>query len=290
MTRIETLKSLNEAISVYLEKARPKSRILGDFRRMVRLNERKLLPKVKEWMKLMIEDIQRGLPKMRKARPKKMVEKLADWDRIRQEGEIILKPVLLDILVESGRRIVEGRVLKQERFDPIGTAAVAWATVHAAELVKQITAQTQDGIAAVIQEGINQGKSIQKIAMELRPLVGLNERQSLAASKLMTELMTRPKYAELTMERKEKMLARYVNKLHRQRTLLIAQTETATSLREGIIEGYEQMDIKKLEGVSDPECCDWCQENISGKIVTTEEARSLNAEAHPGCECGFVIA
>jgi len=58
------------------------------------------------------------------------VKSIADWDRIKVQGMIILKPTMLELLTEGGKAVVERRIMKQERFDPIGLEAVSWATDH----------------------------------------------------------------------------------------------------------------------------------------------------------------
>jgi len=50
------------------------------------------------------------------------------------------------------------------------------------------------------------------------------------------------------------------------------------------------MGIKSVEGVSGPGACDWCIDNIDGKVYTIREARGVAAEAHPSCQCAWVAA
>jgi len=277
------LQSLSKSISVSLKKLGRKPKAVRNMRRLITLNERKLRPKVDEWMKLMIKDIQRGLSKL-----KSKNSKLADWKEIEETGNLILKPVILSILGEGGKAVVDRKIMKQDRFDEIGTSAVKWAEKHTAALVVEVTTETQKAIKAFIVEAVKKGQSIPAVARQLRPLVGLTTRQIMAVANYEEWLIVnRPEYTVKVIREMAEVKAR---RFHRYRTKLIARTETRRSLNEGIFQGYEQMGIKKMEGVSGASACDWCMENINGRVVSVDEARSIDGEAHPGCECAWVAA
>jgi len=265
------LVQVNKAIDICLEKLGRKPRTLKNFHRLMNQGQRKLLPRVKEWMAESIAEMRAGLPKMKGRTPAQKTKSIADWKHIREQGVIILKPVILELL---------------ERFDLIGVEAVKWASMYCAKLVTEITDKTMEGIRSYIAAGINAGKSGPAIARELRPLVGLTEKQIFAVANYHEKLiLERPEY---TAARQSEMAEVYARRLHRDRAMLIARTETREALWEGVFEGYEQMGIDKVEGVSDPDACDWCLDNINGQVMTTEEARAI--DTHPGCECAWVMA
>lgn len=277
---------VNKAIDVCLVKLRRKPRALRNFHRLLRQGERKILPRINEWMDESIKEMRAGLSQMKGKTPAQRVKSIADWDRINEQGIIILKPTLLELLTEGGKAVIERKILKQERFDPIGIEAVSWATEHSATLVTGITAETVEAIQAYIAQGIDAGKSVQAIAMELRPLVGLTERNIMAVANYHEMLiLERPEY---TAARQRAMAETYARRLHRKRAMMIARTETAYSLNEGIRQGYAQMGATKLERVEDPECCDICAE-YNGKIYTIAEAEGVLPE-HPSCEGAWVMA
>ena len=277
---------VNKAINVCLSKVRGKSRVLRNFHGLVRLGERKLLPRIKEWMEESIKAMQAGLPKMKGRTAAQRTKSIVDWNVIRANGTIILKPVMLELLGEGGKTVVERKILKQERFDVIGLEAVSWATEYSATLVTEITLETMEAIQAYIAQGIDAGKSVQKIGRELRPLVGLTEKQIFAVANFHEKLiLERPEY---TAARQRTMADTYARRLHRRRAETIARTETAAALTEGQREGYAQMGIKRLERVEDPDCCDICAE-YSGKIYTIAEAQGVLPE-HPSCEGSWVAA
>ena len=285
---VEQLQQISEAIDVFFIKARRGERSLANFRRLLSTSERKLSPAVNEWMKLMIGELQKGLAQVKGRKARLTAEHLADWKYVREQGEVILKPALLRVLAAGGDAIVGRKIVKQERFDPIGVEAVEWATEHSAELVTEVAAETRKAIKTFIADGVNAGKSIQNIARELRPVVGLTDRYGGAVGKFATELYTKPKYSALSNAQRGSKIERYANKLHRVRTKMIARTETRNALWEGTFQGYGQMGIKRVEGVSGPGACDWCIDNIDGKIYTIKEARGVAEASHPSCACAWV--
>ncbi|MBA7677340.1 hypothetical protein ES703_85597 [subsurface metagenome] len=154
----------------------------------------------------------------------------------------------------------------------------------------EVGTETRKAIRTYIADGVNAGKSIPKIAGELRPVVGLTDRYAGAVGKFTTELYTSPKYRALSNAQRVSKIERYAKKLHRVRTEMIARTETKNALWEGTFQGYGQMGITRVEGVSGPGACDWCIENIDGKIYTIKEARGVAEASHPGCACAWVAA
>ena len=275
------LQSLSKSISVSLQKLGRKPKAVKNMRRLITLNERKLRPKIDEWMKLIIKDIQRGLSKL-----KSKNSKVADWKHIKEQGNLILKPVILAILGEGGKAVVDRKIMKQDRFDEIGTSAVKWAEKHTAALVVEITAETQAAIKAFIVDAVKKGKSIPVIAKQLRPLVGLTTRQIMAVANYEEWLIVnRPEYTVKVIREMAEVKAR---RLHRFRAEMIARTETANSLSEGIRQGYKQMGIKQLQFVAGPGSCDDCAD-LDTQIFPIAEAEGVIA-VHPGCRCTFIAA
>lgn len=283
-----TLESVVNAENFLISKLSRRRRAHSNFKRMLRINERLLLPRVNEWLNWTIKQIHPGLAKMRGRTPTDKVKSIADWNKIKAEGVVILKPAIHDILNAGGNSVIRQRLLrKQERFDPIGVEAVAWANQHSAELVTEITNNTMKGIRAYIAKGINAGKSVPAIARELRPLVGLTEKNIFAVANFHEKLiLDRP---ELTAATQRSMAEVYARRLHRDRAILIARTETASSLNEGARQGYDQMGITHLERVEDQtDPADECT-GTDGKIYTIEEAEGV-LPAHPRCEGTFIAA
>jgi len=207
---------------------------------------------------------------------------IVNWNEIRAEGQKILQPVELEVLLAGISSVTKQRMKKQARVDPIGIEALRWSEVHTAELVMEITTATMEAIKDIIVIGVEAGKSIPAIARELRPIVGLHSQYAGAVDKYYTYLI------EEGIADAAKKADRYAGRLHRRRTQTIARTETAFGLTEGQVQGYGQMGVTKLERVEDPDCCDICAE-YNGKIYTIAEAEGVLPE-HPNCEGSWVAA
>ena len=186
--------------------------------------------------------LQAGLGRMKGKGATAKVKSIADWAEIRAHGDELLKPALYEALIVGGNSVMGQRIKKQARFDVIGVEAVQWTTEHSAALVVEITDVTMEAIRNYIAIGVDAGKSIHKIAMELRPLVGLTTRDLMAVANYHEMLiLERPEYTATTQRG---MSDTYAKRLHRRRATTIARTETASALTEGQRQGYKQMGIK----------------------------------------------
>jgi len=274
-----------QSLDFFMAKVSRRRTARRNYRRLLQIEERKLKLVINEWLEWTVQTLRKGLSQMRGKTATKKVKSIADWHAIASRGEELLKPALADTLNAGGNSVME-RIRKQERFDPIGVEAVKWTTEHTAKMVVEITGETMLAIREYIKVGIDAGKSVQKIAMELRPLVGLTSKDIMAVANYHQLLITtRPEYAAV---RQREMADTYARRLHRQRATTIARTETAIALSEGQREGYAQMGIKNLMRVEDPEACDICAEE-DGKIYTIAEAQGVLPE-HPNCGGTWVAA
>ena len=202
--------------------------------------------------------------------------KIVDWDEIELRGNEILKPAVFDTLVYAGRKTVKQVIRKQEEFDPIGEAVVDWSKAHTAAMVTEIVDETRKAINEIVKHGLKEGLANQKINMALRPTIGLQSRHALAVGREYTRLLD----AGVPDAQALKKMEAYANKLHRYRARLIARTEAGEASMQGIVQGYEQMGVKKLKRIEDPNCCDLCNDH-QGEIVEIGNAYGL---LHPQCE------
>ena len=255
-------------------------KILANYRRMLRYAEINiLLPKVRRFMREMNEELQRGRLRTKRF-TKTTADKIADWDELEKLGNEILKPAIFDTLVHAGRKTFSRQIRKQEEFDPIGEAVVDWSKAHTAAMVTEIVDETRKAINEVVKWGLKEGLANQKINMALRPTIGLQSRHALAVGREYTRLLD----VGVPEARAFKKMEAYANKLHRYRARLIARTEAGEASLKGIVEGYDQMGVKKLKRIEDPDCCDLCNEH-QGEVVEIGNAYGL---LHPNCEGVFV--
>lgn len=283
----DVLNRLRRALEV--SKASARTRAQNRYSRQLRLSERKLLPFINRFISLMVKTLKRGLPAAAQTRKAstfvKVLTTTKEWKELEQEGIRIFKKPLLNILEVGGEMVAGRSIAKQaEGFDPMTTAAMSWAEDHTAELVTLITDETVDAIKAFVKDALDRGESMQRVARELRSLVGLTEPHMLAVSNRMAELIDEG----LPTTRIESLVERYSNKLHRYRANMIARTESGFALEEGVVEGYDQMGVKKLRWIADEDACDYCKEQ-DGNVYSIDEAHGLHP-AHPQCECTWVAA
>jgi len=277
-TQTEPLIRIQKALKVFLEKSRRDELNRMNHKRLITQNKDKVAKVFNAWL----DYIRDNRAKTLKGRtPDAITRNMIDWDDVRKKGKELFQPVLHSILTEAGKAVVERKVLKQDRFDPLGEGAVEWVKEHSAELVVGITKETMKGIRSYIRWGINEGKSIYHIGRELRPVVGLTDRLALAVGRRLTELETLPKYSHYTAEQRFRHAERYAKKLQKYRTERIARTETAKALGEGELQGYKQMGVEKVRFNADPECCDLCAEK-DGQVYTIDEAQGV-IPVHPNC-------
>lgn len=259
-------------------------RYLAQHRRYLRRYQASVENAAVEFFNLISREIRSGISDITGTTAARMVDSLTDWDALEEEGRKIYAAPLHSIFIIGADRSRRNVLTKQDRTDPIGEEAVNWASAHSAELVTGITTQTMLAIRKVIQQGLDQGQAIQAIAKKIRAIVGLNERQAIAASNLLTRLEA----AGLSGSAIDQTISQYINKAHRYRGLLIARTETAFSLNEGTRLGYAAMGIERLQRIEDPECCEICAD-YNGHIYTIAEAEGVLPE-HPNCEGTWVMA
>ena len=281
------LLAISDEIAISLEKASRKRRASINLKRAIRRNEGKMARAARKWLAWMADQARPELSKMRGKNPTRMVENLADWDEINAVGKDILKPIMFEIMAKGGRSVVDRQIIKQERFDPIGVAAVKWADKYAAKQVVEITNKTMEAIRYRIRTGLNAGESVNTIAMDLRNLVGLTKNQIIANANFEEQLIiNRPEYTAAQIRRSTEVHAR---RQHRRRAMTIGRTETAGSLNEGILQGYDQMGVKQVERVEDIDAPDDdCIDN-NGRIYSLSEAQGV-LPAHPNCEGVWVAA
>ncbi len=224
---------------------------------------------------IVIADIQKDLGQQ-------IALELTDWEILEQDGIVKIKPVILEILRQSGQNTTQLFNIKAT-FDIVNVQAVELAETITSTMVREVTTETQRGIAVAIRDGQQLGQSIPQIAKKIKPRVGLTLKQVQAVANFEERYIIANPTAK--RDRIDRAVNRYERKKHRERTEMIARTESSRANAEGALNVYE------AEGVTtewiavtgndfDPE---FCQDN-DGKVFTIAEARGM-IPAHPNCEC-----
>lgn len=135
----------------------------------------------------------------------------------------------------------------QIAFDVVNEEAERWAERHAAMLVTEINAETRRALRAFVSEALANGVPPAKLAQQIRSVVGLHSRQAVAVLNAQMRLesaapgsLVRVGKVRVRVPRtglpagRIKQLARdYADRLQRQRSIMIARTETLAASNEG---------------------------------------------------------
>lgn len=237
---------------------------------------------VRVWFAFTLKQIQTDL---RTKFQKDIVSELTDWEYLQQQGQEILKPATLSTMQTGGG---ESYKLFQVRaaFSVLNPEAVKAAEKFTADLVRQVNSETKKGIRTFISAGIKEGKAMDKIARELRPLVGLTQNQTQSIMNYRTLLGDKEKFPKLTSADIDRKVQRYADKTHRRRAQTISRTETARAQTIGYVQGMEDLGVEQLEFSASSGCCDECAA-MNGEKYSISEAKGI-IPVHPNCRCALL--
>lgn len=292
---------IDGAIEKFFKAIGRKERIRNRINRLAEENYKTFLPKVKAWMEFTIKEINRAFRKkyirksadgkteyyawidFRKDKAIDITTKLLDWEKLDEAGKRMLKPAGLDIMAKSGNEAYKIAGIEAS-FDILNPEAVKAVDRICSEAVKEVGKETKQAINHVIREGIKEGKSMGRVAKELRPLVGLTERQVKAVANYEKWLIKkRPDLSDL---KRAQWVERYNKKLHRYRTEMISRTESMRATNEGNLIGYKDAGYKTVRWSANVGCCDLCDAE-NGHVYTIEESRGM-LPLHPDCRCSWL--
>ena len=279
----DTIEKLDRLLDIFFEKIGRKERIKRKFDKLFEENLAYLKPKVNAWLKQtnkqIISDLNKKFIK-KAATPTELVATLTNWEAIEENGKKIFKPAVLNIIAKSGNQSLKIAGVEAS-FDVVNVKAVAITEKICSTLVREVTDETKKAISKVIKVGIKEGKAMGQVAKEIRPLVGLTTRQTMAVVHYNDWLIeNRPDWS---LKQINNSVGAYERKLHRRRADLIARTETARAQSEGSLLGYAQGDVKKVEFLTAAGACEICVP-LDGRKYTLNEASGV-IPAHPGCRC-----
>lgn len=252
----------------------------------MRKNERIMQAAVVKWFDFALKQIRRDLArKFTKDYAADVTAELTYWKEIEGNGVRAIKPATLTIMgngAQEAYRIAE----LEGTFDVLNVRAVKLADKICAKMVTNVTNKTKEGIRTYISAGIKDGKSMPKIARELRPIVGLTKPQTESIMNYRKLLGDKDKFPKLTAADIDKKVQRYAGKTHRQRMQTIARTETARAQNEGYVMGLEDAGVKETEFSAVSTCCEIC-ESMNGQKYPIEESGGI-IPVHPRCTCAML--
>ena len=184
-----------------------------------------------------------------------------------------------------------------------------WIDQHGAEFVTNCTQEQKDAIAALLTKKMRDSHTVDELSRLIRPCIGLTEGDAKAAARFYDNIVInmRKDHPRMKMESiRQKALdatQKYAEKKHRQRAMMIAQTESAFAYNQGADEGVRQAQAENLLGTvkkrwsssGDENVCDMCNSldgtevemdadfDIKGRILFA--GHHLLPPAHPRCGC-----
>lgn len=168
-------------------------------------------------------------------------------------------------------------------FNIANPSAIEWARTRSSALITEIGSSTREAVKSMIANGIKEGRAPRLIAKEIRERVGLRSDQ----------LETLRSFAATGVT--EKQIERRANQLLKQRSELIARTETLRSSNQGLREMWYQArdndllpaDVKReWIATADDRTRDE-HSDLDGEQVGLDEPFSLGFEPgeEPACRC-----
>ena len=224
------------------------------------------------------------------------LDELIDWQsRYAEVVNSILSPLWVKALEESAKKASKGKIILSDSDDFVK----AWLKSRGGNLITNLLEESKRAVANVLLKWQAEKLNPRVMAQQIRPLIGLNSRQTLANAayreKLYNKLLETlpPSKAAL---RADKAAIRYASKQHRFRAETIVHTELAFAYNRGAHEGITRS-IKagymnrcamvwSTAGVI--RTCGRCLE-LNGKIVGyTDESGVTLPPLHPRCRCAII--
>ena len=177
-------------------------------------------------------------------------------------------------------------------FARVNPYVITTARSQAAILVTRVSLETQAAIRAVVVEGFKQGITRRNLSRLIKPMIGLTERQALAA----LHFSERMKMAGAPLPMVNRETTAYVHRMIRERAETIARTELIgasvrgqraawlAGRRDGVIPAGAEMEWIVTP---DDRLCKRCldMEGETADVEGTFKGGSIGPPLHPRCRC-----
>lgn len=184
-----------------------------------------------------------------------------------------------------------------------------WIKQHGAEFVTMCTEEQKQAIAALLTKKIRDHYTVDELSRLIRPCIGLTKGQAKANIQYYNNIVDtlkkdHPRMKQESIQKKAReAAAKYAERQHRERAMMIAQTESAFAYNRGADEGVRQAQEQGLLGVvkkrwstsGDDGVCSICSSldgvevdmdkefDFKGKILF--RGHHMLPPAHPRCAC-----
>lgn len=249
-----------------------------------------LAREVKTWGEFSYEDLEAAIEDGR-------LNELLDWqERYSSVVNEFMAPAWLKAIEVASRKVTRGKIILSDSDDDVRT----WLATHGAQLVTRLSNESRKAIANVLLKWTTELLQPKVMAQQIRPLIGLNERQTLANANYREKIYQRllgngmpPSKAAI---RADKAAIRYASKQHRDRAETIVNTELAFAYNRGahmgvcqsIARGYMKRCAMVWSTAGTNRVCGRCLE-LGGTVVGyTDEVAVQLPPLHPRCRCAII--
>lgn len=191
--------------------------------------------------------------------------------------------------MEAGASQALAAIQAPLRFDIKNPAVQSWIDSHSASLVKQISDDTRAGIRAILSRGYDAGLTPYEQGKQIRAIVGLTERQTLAVDNYRRGLIE----AKRTPAQVENLTERYAAKQLRFRANLIATHESNLAANQGQREAWNQSadagfldrNSTRRVWIASSDACPDCEPLDGLEVGFDDEFDDGDPPIHVACRC-----
>ena len=225
------------------------------------------------------------------------LDALIDWQE-RWAGVVnqTLAPMWLKAIEEASRKATKGMTVLSDSNDYVK----AWVSSHGGELITLLSDESRKAISNLLLRGQGLRMAPRDIAKDIRPLIGLTDRQAQANVKYKDRVYQ--KYLDNGLseakarERSEAAALKYAGKQHRYRAESIILTENAFAYNRGAHMGVSQSIADGYMGrcemvwttAGTNRVCGRCMELKDTVVGTTDQSGVTIPPLHPRCRCAIM--
>lgn len=225
------------------------------------------------------------------------LDALIDWQE-RWAGVVnqTLAPMWTKAIEEASRKATKGMTVLSDSNDYVK----AWVTSHGGELITLLSDESRKAISNILLRGQGLRMAPRDIAKDIRPLIGLTDRQAQANLKykdvVYQKLLDNGMSESKARERSEAAALRYAGKQHRYRAESIVLTENAFAYNRGAHMGVSQSIADGYMGrcemvwttAGTNRVCGRCMELKDTVVGTTDQSGVTIPPLHPRCRCAIM--
>ncbi len=225
------------------------------------------------------------------------LNELIDWQA--RYADVInqtFAPMWLAAIESASKKATQGKII----LDDSDEYVKAWIKSHGGELITRLSEESRKAVAMVILLGQSEHLAPKEIARQVRPLIGLTERQAAAnlayRDKIYQRLKENGQSAPQAASAADKAATRYAAKQHRFRAETIVHTELAFAYNRGAHMGVSQAISNGLMGrcamiwstAGTNRVCGRCLALKDTVVGYTDELGVTLPPLHPRCRCAII--